>query len=232
MEPKRLLVVLAERLYDDIRFVTQQNPTQIVDDDGARAYNLLLAKSRKYFPGLEYLPDFPDWQPRTIKYKDALVAAGQLFALLTAAQDSGEDFLRPQRPAAPPAASSSSAPPSAPSPSPSSTSSFRGVPPPPSDNSGRQDATESRRSSSQMPGITTSLPPLAAASPASHASPQAPAPPKPIIPRRPAAPGPPPPPMSSPGSRGGVEDLQDAELYGSRPVPKRREDGTIPFTME
>lgn len=234
MDSKRLLVIMAERLYDDIRFVTQQSPTQIVDDDGARAYNLLLAKSRKYYPTIEFLPDFSDWMPRTIKYKDALVASGQLFALLKAASEAGDDLARMSRPAAPPAqpAQNSAASQSASS-TQTSTSSFRGAPPS-VEGANRESAAESRRSSSQFPGITTTAPPLSSSTPHSspaHA-PQTPAPPKPIIPRRPMSPAPPPPPVSSPGSRGGMEDLHDSELYGSQPVSKRREDGTIPFTME
>lgn len=83
MDPKKLLVHMAQRLYADIRFVTEQNPTQIVDDDGAKAYNSLLVKARKHFPS-EFIDDFGEWSPRTIKYKDALVVAGQFCALLEA----------------------------------------------------------------------------------------------------------------------------------------------------
>jgi hypothetical protein len=39
------------------------------------------------------------------------------------------------------------------------------------------------------------------------------------------------PPVSSPGARGAVENEHDEELYGPRPI-RRREDGTIPFSME
>ena len=81
-DPKVLLLLMSERLYEDIKFVAQQNPTQIVDDDGAKAYNSLLLRAKKAFVGQELLADFPEWAARTIKYKDALVVAGQFNALL------------------------------------------------------------------------------------------------------------------------------------------------------
>ncbi len=84
MDSKKLLLHMSHRLYEDIKFVTAQNPTQIVDDDGVRAFNNLLAKTRKYFARCEFTGDFTDWSPRTIKYKDAMVSAGQLFAMIEA----------------------------------------------------------------------------------------------------------------------------------------------------
>ncbi len=82
MDPKLTLLHMAQRLYTDIHFVTEQNPTQIVDEDGARSYNNLLNKAQKFFPHEEFLEDFTSWAPRTIKYKDALVVAGQFTALV------------------------------------------------------------------------------------------------------------------------------------------------------
>jgi hypothetical protein len=84
MDSRRLLTLMADRLYDDIKFVAEQNPTQIVDEDGTRAYNALVQKARNHFPHIEHMADFVDWNPRTIKYKDALVASGQLAAMLSA----------------------------------------------------------------------------------------------------------------------------------------------------
>ncbi len=77
-----LLAAMSRQLYEDIKFVTQQSPTQIVDDEGARAFNTLLGKTRHLYQNIEFVQDFQDWTPRTIKYKDALVIAGQLFAML------------------------------------------------------------------------------------------------------------------------------------------------------
>ncbi|CAN5284356.1 hypothetical protein BH09SUM1_BH09SUM1_15560 [soil metagenome] len=84
MDPKQLLMIMAERLYQDIKFVTEQNPTQIVDEDGTRCFNALLMKTRKHYPFVENVADFVEWSPRTIKYKDALVASGQMAAMLRA----------------------------------------------------------------------------------------------------------------------------------------------------
>ena len=87
MDPKRIILLMAERLYEDMKAVTMQNPTQIVDDDGARAYNSLLARVRREFHFVDIVSDFPDWSPRTIKYKDAMVVTGQLHAMLQAVME-------------------------------------------------------------------------------------------------------------------------------------------------
>ncbi len=84
-DTRQLLRVMARQLYMDIRFVTERNPTQVVDDEGAKTYNALLGRLRAAFPNVEALADFGDWSPRTIKYKDALIVAGQLNALIAAA---------------------------------------------------------------------------------------------------------------------------------------------------
>ncbi len=92
MNPKMLLLHMSHRLYEDIKFVTAQNPTQIVDDDGTRAYNAVLAKTRKYINAGDFMDDFQDWTPRSIKYKDALVAVGQLHAMIQACVESGNNY--------------------------------------------------------------------------------------------------------------------------------------------
>lgn len=84
MDERVLLLAMAERLYQDIRFVTEQSPVQIVDEDGARAYNKLLARVRAQFSNVSTMEDFQDWSPRSIKYKDALIVAGQLHAIIKA----------------------------------------------------------------------------------------------------------------------------------------------------
>lgn len=84
MDNRHLLRIMARQLYLDMRFITQQSPTQIVDDEGARTYNALLARVREAFPTVDAVRDFNDWAARTIKYKDALVVCGQLHALIAA----------------------------------------------------------------------------------------------------------------------------------------------------
>ncbi len=109
MDPKRLLLHMSFRMYEDIKFVTEQNPTQIVDEDGTRAYNNLLAKTRRYFQLTEFTNDFNEWAPRTIKYKDALVVVGQLYSMIEALSGAPppRSESRPPMPAAPPLATSS-----------------------------------------------------------------------------------------------------------------------------
>lgn len=121
-------MLMAERLYEDIKFVTQQNSTQMVDEDGARAYNALLAKARRHYPQVEYVHDFPDWSARTIKYKDALVVAGQFWAMLRALTEPEPRERRPMPVSPHQAASHQGATP--PQRDPSSTN-IPGLPPPP-----------------------------------------------------------------------------------------------------
>lgn len=77
-----ILVGLAEQFYDDIKFITQQNPTQVVDEDTSRMYNNLLEEVRANFPFSTPVQALASMNARTLKYKDALVAAGQLKRIL------------------------------------------------------------------------------------------------------------------------------------------------------
>ncbi|MDK2971445.1 MAG: hypothetical protein PWP23_1200 [Candidatus Sumerlaeota bacterium] len=97
-----LLAALSEQMYRDIRFITQSNPTVVVDDDTVKMYNSLLTEVRKSFPHAVESIAFEEMTPRTLKYKDALVVVGQL-ACLVKVMTGGENL------AAAPAASVSQA---------------------------------------------------------------------------------------------------------------------------
>ncbi|MBI5155124.1 hypothetical protein HZA57_07800 [Candidatus Poribacteria bacterium] len=86
-----ILVGMTRQMYEDIKFIAEQNPTQVVDDETAYVYNQLLNDVRTNFPGVPMVFAFKDMSPRTLKYKDALVMAGQMACLLN----------QMQRPAAP-----------------------------------------------------------------------------------------------------------------------------------
>lgn len=172
MDQRRLLLLMAERLYEDIKFVTSQNPTQIVDEDGTHAYNVLLAKTRKLFPASEFVAEFVEWNPRTIKYKDALVVAGQLYAMVKAFSE-----------------------------------------------------TVDERVVGKAPAQAAPAPARVVASPSNVSFPAVSGP-SPVVPSPPA----PPLPLTVKASAGKQEG-HDPELYGPAPV-KRRDDGTIPFSME
>lgn len=77
-----VLLGLAEQMYEDIKFVAQLNPTQVVDDDSTRMFNGLLNEVRINCPGAMGIISFEEMTPRTLKYKDALVVVGQLRMLL------------------------------------------------------------------------------------------------------------------------------------------------------
>lgn len=81
-DARRTLAFLARQLYRDVHFVTQLNPVNIVDDETAQSFNALLGEARRMFPGNNMLATFKDMAPRNIKYKDAVIVAGQLAAFL------------------------------------------------------------------------------------------------------------------------------------------------------
>jgi hypothetical protein len=79
---QEILVGLARQMYDDIRFITEHNPTQVVDDDTARVFNTLLLEVQQTFRSTPMVFAFNEMSARTLKYKDALVVMGQLYRLL------------------------------------------------------------------------------------------------------------------------------------------------------
>ena len=81
-DARRTLAFLARQLYRDVHFVTQLNPVNIVDDETAHSFNSILGEARRLFPGNNILATFKDMAPRNIKYKDAVIVAGQLAAFL------------------------------------------------------------------------------------------------------------------------------------------------------
>jgi len=80
---KAILTALARQMYEDIRFNAANAPTMAVDEDTTRLFNILLRQTREAYPRLGVLEGFSDIVPRTIKFKDALVVAGQLQTILT-----------------------------------------------------------------------------------------------------------------------------------------------------
>lgn len=79
---KAILAALARQMYDDIRFNAANAPTMAVDEDTTRLFNILIRQTREVLPRLAVLEGFVDMIPRTIKYKDALIVAGQLHTIL------------------------------------------------------------------------------------------------------------------------------------------------------
>ncbi len=77
-----ILLGLAEQMYEDIKFITEQSPTQVVDDDTVRMFNSLLSEVRLSCPGCVGVVKFTEMNARTLKYKDALVVLGQLRTML------------------------------------------------------------------------------------------------------------------------------------------------------
>jgi len=87
-----ILVKLAEQMYEDIKFITEANPTQVVDEDTARVYNSLLKEVRRAKPTNGIIQVFEEMSPRTLKYKDALVVVGQLYRILSLLDQSDLDI--------------------------------------------------------------------------------------------------------------------------------------------
>lgn len=87
-----LLSLLTQQMYDDIKFISENNPTQVVDEDTARMFNTLLKDIRLAQPEQEMFNFFFEMSPRTLKYKDALVVCGQLNCLVNALSNSEVDY--------------------------------------------------------------------------------------------------------------------------------------------
>lgn len=68
-----LLVSLSEQMYRDVRFITQSNPTVVVDEETVRMFNSLLLEVRKAYPHAVEAIAFEEMTARTLKYKDALL---------------------------------------------------------------------------------------------------------------------------------------------------------------
>lgn len=95
-----VLLGLAQQMYEDIKFITSQNPTQVVDEDTTRIFNHLLNDVKQGYMNVPQVFAFEAMSPRTLKYKDALVVAGQVYRLLALVSDGGAPAARPQpRPA-------------------------------------------------------------------------------------------------------------------------------------
>jgi hypothetical protein len=213
MDAKALLARMAWQLYQDIRFIAEQNPTQVMDEDGAKAFNMLLVRAKKAYPTVDIVQDFEPWNPRTIKYKDALLVIGQVSSAIGAllGDDSGElvplaatapapaPAAQQPRPAPAPAQSAAQAPPPRPAAqprvqqvaTPHPVPSHRSAPPAFTPSQQRPSHAEIQRQSRGVPALNDSLD-------MEHGE----------------APG------------------YDSELYGPNTPPKRNDDGTIPFTLD
>jgi hypothetical protein len=219
-DPGLLLLALARRMYEDVKFIAQSNPTQVVDEDTTYIFNHLLNEVRQQFMNVEHVFAFKLMEARTLKYKDALVLSGQLYELMTVITSSGvpnsgikstvvsrmaESAADEGNFAAPGGVPTGSAPgamqattgPSAPQPA------AQPVQPPPA---------------APLPAVPPQPPPVAAPRPAisqmhpSHAAATAQ------------------PPRPAPRAAAPSGDPHDLELYGPKP-PKLNEDGTIPFSI-
>lgn len=82
MNTSLMILTMVQQFYADCKVVCEANPTQPVDEDSTEMFNNLLRESMTVFPGCLFLKGFREMAPRNIKYKDAMVVAGQLYALV------------------------------------------------------------------------------------------------------------------------------------------------------
>jgi hypothetical protein len=218
MDAKALLARMAWQLYQDIRFVTEQNPTQVVDEDGAKSYNMLLTRAKKAFPTVDIVQDFEPWNARTIKYKDALLVVGQVSSVIAAlVGDEAEAQTpapRPQTQQAPAPAPQQAAPPPR-----------QAAPPPQQQQQQPAPAPRVQQVNTNTPyPVPSQRPAPAAFTPsqqrASHADVQRQSRGVPALND------------SLDMEHGEVGPNYDSELYGPNSPPKRNDDGTIPFTLD
>lgn len=82
MEQRILLLELSRQLYEDFRFLAQNNSTQQVDEDSALAFNAVLREAQTLFSNYTFIQHLREFAPRNVKFKDAMVVSGQLYTLL------------------------------------------------------------------------------------------------------------------------------------------------------
>jgi len=82
MDRRRLLLGIAKQFYEDCRFISETNATQQVDEDTCLMFNNLLRETQAAFSVCVYLNGFREFPPRSVKFKDAVVVAGQLLAVI------------------------------------------------------------------------------------------------------------------------------------------------------
>lgn len=218
-ELRSLIANMARQMYDDVRFVTEANALQPLDEDTTRHINHLLRLTRECYPNVRVLEPFQEMAPRTIKYKDTVMILGQLkevLGLLESAEMpvAGPSLIRSS-------GSSNSVP--LPSLSPVSaipvSSKAAAITPQP-----------------QMPAKpparqTTAFPYSAVTDADEVVSPLRPPTPMPKPRVVPGAPIMPPSPMP-PGAPAATKPVSDEELYGPNPPARRNADGTVPFSLD
>jgi len=82
MDHRLLILELSRQLYEDFRFLAQNNSTQQVDEDSALAFNAVLREAQTLFANCAFTQHFREFAPRNVKFKDAMVVSGQLYTLL------------------------------------------------------------------------------------------------------------------------------------------------------
>lgn len=82
MDNRLLLLELSRQLYEDFRFLAQNNSTQQVDEDSSLVFNTVLREAQTLFSNCTFIQHFREFAPRNVKVKDAMVVSGQLYTLL------------------------------------------------------------------------------------------------------------------------------------------------------
>lgn len=112
MIKRRLLFEMTRQFYEDCKYIAENNSTQPLDEDGCATFNAILQEAQTEFPEYELLLKFREMPPRSVKFKDAMLVAGQLHRIvanLTELSGRGTGAEAPKaapRPAAPPQAAS------------------------------------------------------------------------------------------------------------------------------
>lgn len=102
MDSRTILMHMAKRFYEDVKFVTNLNPVNIVDEETTAAFNNLLSDSKMAYPANPTLKSFNTLSPRNLKYKDCVVVAGQLAAFLELMSNRADSFQTAMQQAAAP----------------------------------------------------------------------------------------------------------------------------------
>ncbi len=108
MSSNLLLLEMARQFYEDCRYIADNNSTQPVDEDTCLMFNTLLTEMQQAYPSCGHLHHFREMPARSLKFKDAVIVAGQLYTIAHFLLENPEateitEVPAGGRPAAPPA---------------------------------------------------------------------------------------------------------------------------------
>ncbi len=82
MDKRDLLLEMTGQFYEDCSAIASHSPMQQADEETCMMFNNLLREVQTSFSYCALLGGFREMAPRNVKFKDAVVVAGQLLAIM------------------------------------------------------------------------------------------------------------------------------------------------------